>query len=245
MLSAGPRELFEAGRLDEAIEALGVALRSDPTDAQRRVFLFELLAFAGDYERAEKQLDVLAANSPEAAVGTLVYRAALRAERVRERMFESGEFPAGPRPASVAGTLNGRSFETLTDADPRVGARLEVFAGGQYMWLPLEHVAAVSMEAPTRLRDTRWSPAVVRVGPGLRDVELGEILLPALSPGAWHHPDSDVRLGRATDWDELADGSFAPAGQKMLLVDGALVPLLSVRELAVAPPAGSTSAAPN
>ena len=53
------KELFQAGRIDEAIETLGIELRSNPTDAQRRTFLFELLCFAGNYDRAEKQLDVL------------------------------------------------------------------------------------------------------------------------------------------------------------------------------------------
>ena len=47
------RELYAAGRLDAAIETLGAELRDNPTDAQRRVFLFELLAFAGQYDRAE------------------------------------------------------------------------------------------------------------------------------------------------------------------------------------------------
>jgi type VI secretion system protein ImpE len=46
-------DLYRAGRLNEAIQALGTALRSDPTDAQRRTFLFELLCFAGEYDRAE------------------------------------------------------------------------------------------------------------------------------------------------------------------------------------------------
>jgi len=52
-------ELFKAGRLDEAIELLGAGLRDNPADARQRAFLFELLAFAGNHARAEKQLDVL------------------------------------------------------------------------------------------------------------------------------------------------------------------------------------------
>ncbi len=56
-----------------------------------------------------------------------------------------------------------------------------------------------------------------------------------LTPGAWRHPDPEVRLGRASDWDELPDGSFAPVGQKVLRIDGEHVPLLEVRELVVTP----------
>jgi len=59
-------------------------LRDNPTDTRRRIFLFELLCFAGEYDRAEKQLDVLAQSGPEAATGALLYRAALAAERTLE-----------------------------------------------------------------------------------------------------------------------------------------------------------------
>ena len=60
------QELFRAGRVAEAIDALGAELRDDPTDAQRRIFLFELLCFAGNYARAEKQLDAAYKLAPNA-----------------------------------------------------------------------------------------------------------------------------------------------------------------------------------
>ena len=229
------RELWAAGRLDAAIEQLGVELRSNPTDAQRRTFLFELLTFAGQYDRAEKQLDVLARGGSDAEVGTMLYRAALQAERVREHMFATGDYPAASAPAPVAGTLNGRPFLSLEDADPRLGARLEVFAGGRYLWLPFAHVAAVRIEAPVHLRDLRWLPARIATNESVRDMELGEVLLPSLTPAAWRHEDAALRLGRATDWDELPDGDYAPIGQKMLRIDDELVPLVDVRDLVITP----------
>src|SRR4051812_12063011 len=151
------RTLYQAGQLDEAIAALGVELRDNPTDAQRRSFLFELLCFAGQYDRAEKQLAVLGSAGPNAEMGALLYHAALHAERLRQEMFEKETFPSTAARA-VAGTINGQPFSTITDADPRIGARLEVFAAGQYMWLPFEHIASVRIEAPTRLRDLLWAP---------------------------------------------------------------------------------------
>ena len=229
------RELFAAGQLDAAIDQLGVELRGNPTDAQRRTFLFELLTFSGQYDRAEKQLDVLARAGAQAEAGTLLYRSALAAERVREHMFATGDYPSAPAPAPVAGTRDGRPFLEIEDADPRVGARLEVIAGGRYLWLPFAHVAAVQIEPPKRLRDLRWVPARVATNASVRDMELGEVLLPVLTPGAWRHADPEVRLGRATDWDELPDGDFAPVGQKALRIDGEHVPLLEVRELVLTP----------
>lgn len=229
--SAG--ELLRAGRLDEAIDLLGAELRHDPTDARRRAFLFELLAFAGEHDRAARQLDVLGTASAEAGLGALAYRAALQADRIRGEMFARGELPSGD-PPRVSGTLDGRPFTSLEDADPRIGARLEVFAGGQYLWLPLEHVATLRVEPPARLRDLLWAPARLLTGARFRGLELGEVLLPVLTPQAARHPDPLVRLGRVTEWEELPDGRPAPVGQKLILVDGDEVPLLQVRELVIA-----------
>ena len=91
------QELFQAGKLDEAVQALGAELRDNPADARRRTFLFELLCFAGEYQRAEKHLDVLASDGRAAEMGTMLYRAALHAERIRQAIFEQKDYPpTGP-----------------------------------------------------------------------------------------------------------------------------------------------------
>jgi len=168
------RELYQAGRLADAIEALTGEVRSNPTDGQRRTFLFELLCFAGAFDRAAKQLDVLGQAGQEAAMGMLLYRAALHAERIRQEMFATNQLPFSTRdPAPVTGTLNGTAFSALVDGDPRIGARLEVFAAGEYLWLPFEHIASIRIDPPRRLRDLMWTPAIVRPGPGFRGGELG------------------------------------------------------------------------
>jgi type VI secretion system protein ImpE len=229
-------ELYQAGRLREAIEALGAAVRDDPTDARRRTFLFELLCFAGDFDRAEKQLDVLARDGHDAELGSLLYRGAVHAERVRQSMFEAGGLtPSAAVAAPVAGTLNGRPFESFEDADPRIGGRLELFVAGQYTWLPLQHVAAVTMEPPRRLRDLLWAPVIVHPADHMRELELGEVLMPVLTPGAWRHADDLVKLGRTTEIETLPDGRLAPVGQKLWLVDGDEVPVLELRELTIHP----------
>jgi type VI secretion system protein ImpE len=236
--AADARALFAEGRLDAAIERLGAELRSAPGDARRRAFLFELLVLAGQYDRAAKQLAVVAGAGGAAEAGAMVLRAALDAERVREHMFATGDVPSAAAPGPVSGTLNGRRFAAIADADPRVGARLEVMAGGRYLWIPFAHLAAVRVEAPARLRDLKWASARVATGPSVRDLELGEVLLPALSPAAWRLDDPELRLGRAADWEEAPDGAFRPVGQKLLAVDDAFVPLLQVRELILdGPPA--------
>jgi type VI secretion system protein ImpE len=219
---------------------LGAEVRDNPTDAQRRAFLFELLCFAGQYDRAEKQLNVLGSGGREAEMGALLYHAALHAERLRQDMFDKQSFPVSSAKI-VGGTINGQPFESITDADPRIGPRLEVFAAGQYMWLPFEHIDSVRAEAPKRLRDLLWAPAIVRPAETFKGLEMGEALLPVIAPMTWRHTDPAVRLGRVTEWTELSDGDQAPIGQKMLLVDDEEFPILELRELEIAhAPAAST-----
>src|ERR1700736_4823026 len=113
-------ELFQAGKLDQAVQALSAELRDNPTDAQRRTFLFELLCFAGAYDRAEKHLDVLAQGNKDAQLGALLYQAALHAERTRTDLFQKREYPkaVGDSEAiQLSGTLNGKPFESFVDAD--------------------------------------------------------------------------------------------------------------------------------
>lgn len=72
----------------DAMKALSAELRDNPTDARRRTFLFELLCFAGEWERADKQLEVLGQAGPESEMGVLLYRSALFAERQRHDLFQ-------------------------------------------------------------------------------------------------------------------------------------------------------------
>ncbi len=230
------QKLYQDGRLDEAIEVLGSTLRSNPADVRARTFLFELLCFAGRFDRAEKQLDVIADGSREAGMGALLYRSALHGERERQALFREGRIPPWSDGGPVSGSLNGERFSSISDADPRIGPRLEVIAAGQYTWVPLAHLSEVGIEAPSRLRDLLWPSARVKAGPGLKDFEFGEVILPAVAPLSWEHPDGAVRLGREVDWVDLPDGGEAPLGPKLLEVDGTLIPLLDVRELLIDPP---------
>ena len=224
------KDLFAAGKVRDAEKMLTAYLREHPSDTAQRIFLFELLCFEGEYARAEKQLSVLASGSVEKETGAIVYYAALHAEKSRHELFESQSFPTDSV-ASPKGELNGKVFTEIRDADPDIGARLEIFAAGAYLWLPFEHVASLEMGAPQRLRDTLWTPALVQTAPSFRGMDLGEVLVPAIYPFSWKHPDEAVWLGRVTDWAADEQGTEYPSGQKILLVDGDEVPFLEVRSL--------------
>ena len=73
------------------------------------------------------------------------------AEDLRARAFEAA--PATP------GTLDGKPFDWLADADMRIGPVLEAFVNGRYYWVPFERLAQIRFEEPEDLRDCVWLPA--------------------------------------------------------------------------------------
>jgi type VI secretion system protein ImpE len=219
------------------VQALGAEVRDNPTDVRRRTFLFELLCFQGEFDRAEKHLHVLAGAGPDAQMGAVLYFSTLHAERLRHELFQKKDYPRAPTSGEPrGGTIDGRPFESIEDADPRVGARLELFAAGAYLWIPFEHIEKIEIQAPKRLRDLLWVPALVRTGPAFRGTELGEVLLPVLAPFSFKHADDNVKLGRVTEWAEV-DGVAVPSGQRAFSVDGEDVPILEIRSIEFAPAA--------
>jgi type VI secretion system protein ImpE len=225
------KELFDKGKVREAEKALSAHLRDHPADITARTFLFELLCFSGQYDRAEKQLGVLAGTKGEAELGAVLYYSALHGEKTRHELFQKQTYPKTPAAPSASGTLNGKPFESIRDADPEIGPRLEVFAAGAYLWIPFEHITAIEIQPPQRLRDTLWAPALVRTGPEFKETELGEVLIPVIYPFSWKNSDETVWLGRTTEFVADDEGQEYPAGQKLFIVDGEEIPLLELRSL--------------
>lgn len=87
------KTLLAANDLDGAIQAVINHVKAKPTDMTARTFLFELSIFAGEFERAEKQLDVLGQQDVNAMIGTQIYRQCIAAERVRQKVFTSDAVP--------------------------------------------------------------------------------------------------------------------------------------------------------
>jgi len=231
------QDLLKAGKLTDAIQAVIQTVRDHPTDDKARTFLFELLCFVGEYDRAEKHLDALLENKTETLHGSLLYKAALHAQRTRENFYANREYKntsASTAPA-VSATINGKQYASVRDADPRIGARLEVFAGGSFMWVPFQHLERVEIEKPRRLRDLLWAPARV-VSAATFTEDLGDVLLPAVTAEATRDESEAVKLGRETYFGVDEDGLEIPVGQKLLLADDEEIPLLEVRELVFVPP---------
>jgi type VI secretion system protein ImpE len=120
------KHLVESGRLEEAVTALTAAVRANPSDAQARVSLFEVLCVAGEYDRAGKQLEVFSQGgaNPEVDLAVQVYRDLLAGERHRAKVFAGEAAPRFlfPPPDYISAALE--VVHTLSKSSADAAARL-------------------------------------------------------------------------------------------------------------------------
>ena len=83
-------ELYQAGKLADAIDAALSEVKKNPTEISRRYLLSELLCFSGDLARADKQLDTIGQQSVDAAVRVSLFRHLIVAETARQQFFLKG-----------------------------------------------------------------------------------------------------------------------------------------------------------
>ena len=234
------RELFQAGKLNEAVQALGAEVRDNPTDVRRRTFLFELLCFQGEYDRAEKHLNLLADATPDAQLGAVLYFSALHAERAAAETFQKKDYPVHCRVLERPRRDAERKAFRIVRGRRSAGGRAAGSIRGRALicGFRLRMSNRSKLEAPKRLRDLLWIPALVRTGPAFKGTELGEVLLPVLAPfscqaqrrqypagprhrmGGGGRASGAVRTkgvrrgrGRSADSGDSQDGVYAPQPQ--------------------------------
>lgn len=92
---AGPsaEQLVREGKLDDALAALSQQIRANPADSKLRVFLFQLLAVHGQWERALTQLNVSGEMDATHLAMVQTYREGIQCERLRDEIFAGKRSP--------------------------------------------------------------------------------------------------------------------------------------------------------
>ncbi len=119
-----PSELYRAGKLTEAVAAALDAVKKHPTDTQRRGQLCELLCIAGDLERADRQLDTIGQQDPQAMVGVSLWRQLIRAETARQEVFYEGRAPEFVTNVTDGLTRQAKLLVALREGDEEQVAQL-------------------------------------------------------------------------------------------------------------------------
>ena len=148
---------------------------------------------------------------------------AARSTELRARAFE--EAPATP------GTIDGRPFSWIADADSRIGPVLEAVINGRYYWVPFSRLLKIDVEKPEDLRDFVWMPAHLQFENGGESVAL----IPTRYSGSEASSDGLIVLGRKTVWEEVAPETFTGLGQRVIATDADDIPLMDVRSIVLAP----------
>ncbi|MEK6238838.1 MAG: hypothetical protein N2C14_29335, partial [Planctomycetales bacterium] len=142
------------------------------------------------------------------------------AAELRDQAFEAA--PA------TSGSIDGKSFEWLADADPRLGPVLESLDNGRYFWAPFSTIRRIDIDKPEDLRDFVWLPVQIEWANSGRMVGL----IPTRYPGSENNPDGLIKLGRKTAWVDVGDEQFVGQGQRMFTTDaGEDYPIMDVRKL--------------
>jgi type VI secretion system protein ImpE len=258
---------LKAGQLDQALQLLQQDVRKQPADPKLRIFLFQVLAVLGQWDRALTQLGVIAELDDGALHMVHAYRETVRCERWREEVFGGTRAPllfgtpeawmaqlvealgrdadaaaalraaAFEQAPAISGAIDGVPFAWLADADPRIGPMIELIANGNYYWVPMQHIAALHTEAPCDLRDQVWLPATLSLTNG------GELLgfIPSRYPGTLASGKDALLLARATDWVELGASQFG-LGQRVFATDSADYALLDTRAIVFDHPSAANAA---
>jgi type VI secretion system protein ImpE len=254
---------FRAGRLQAAIDAQLAEVKAAPGDYNRRLFLFELSAFAGDLDRAKRQIEMLTFDTPELQIAAGVYRLALDSEEARRAFFEKGQPPQffAPPPDHMTKRLeamselrSGRAADAAkllyaaNEAAPAISGELngKEFDGlrdGDDLFGSVVEVfnngryfwLPLELIASVALNAPK-SPRDLLWAPArvtLKDGTTGDVLLPAIYPGSHAHADDAIKLGRSTDWVTPAEGLTRGVGAKTFLVGDDAAGLLDWRELLI------------
>lgn len=253
--------MLDAGNLSGAIEHALNAVKSDPTDATARTFLFELSCFAGNWDRAEKQLEVIGHQDVKAMVGAQIYKQNIHAERDRLRHFEDGMLPeclmTPPKYVDKLLIANnhireGRFAEArqvLDEAETERPAFSGKINGEEFSdFRDYNDSTSCVFEAIVKGSYT-WLPfeQIMRLKfnekKHLRDYywvqaefEMingtnGELFLPGLYANSWKNEDDQIRLGRICDWRDLGEDILVGEGLRTFQFDGGYKPISDIETI--------------
>jgi len=240
-------EYLKTGDLAGAIEFQNNEVRTKPTDIDARYVLFGLLVFAGNLERARKQIDALERMGPEMAVGCTLYRNLVTSEEERKLAYLSQTKPQVPPTAKDYIHKRAELFAKLKKEDPKALAEAVTEMGDVGCALQ-GTVDGVSFSG-IRDYDDLLGPVLEVFAGGrylwmpfedIKRIEISkpeafldllwihtkiesaeganyDVHLPVLYGESYKHEDNQVKLGRMTQWCEAAEDVFQGFGQKTIL----------------------------
>jgi type VI secretion system protein ImpE len=254
------KELVQQGKLEEARETLSKEIRAKPTEGKLRVFLFQLLAVQGEWEKALTQLNVAADLDPSVLLMAQVCRPAIAIEALRREIFAGNRSPLllGEPEDWVSWLLEANKLLAKGHAEGAAELREKAFeaapaTSGTINGEPFEWIADADPRFGPVLEamiDGKyyWVPlhriGKIEIDPptDLRDLVWAPAtitlstgtpklgMIPVRYPETEKVGDNLAKLSRSTTWVEQGGASLG-VGQRLFTTDTSEVPLLELREL--------------
>jgi len=254
-------DLLKQGDLQASLDALQDQVRSDPSDATHRVFLFQLLSVMGDWNRALTQLNVAGDLDSQTIPMVQAYREALRCEALRARVYAGDSQPLvfGKPQRWIALALQSLQVAANGNFADASGLREEAYEDAP------ETAGRINNEGFEWIcdGDTRVGPFLEAIVNGgyywvpfdrLAKVEIDEPtdlrdfvwapamftwanggeavgFIPSRYPGTLESTDPAFLLCRSTEWIEQAEDTYYGMGQRLLCTDVGEYSLLDVRTI--------------
>jgi type VI secretion system protein ImpE len=259
-------ELLRQGKLNEALAALQNQIRSDPSNAKLRVFLFQLLCVMGQWDRALTQLSTAAGIDAKSLLMKEVCQQLVQCEALRKEIFAGKKLPlVFGQPQEWVGWMiqaNQHSaqghYREAQELRDRALESAPAVAG---------HINSAAFEWVADA-DPRLGPILEAIIEGRyfwiplsninqikidKPVDLRDVVwapanfvwanggtavgfIPARYPGSDEFNDDAVRLGRKTEWVEQGGDFQIPVGQRLFATNEAEYPMLEVRALTLGAP---------
>jgi len=257
------KELLRAGKLTAARAQLAEEVKASPSDPAKRTLLFQALLFGGEWDKAERHLDILAAQNSSTETGAQVYKNLITAERKRMEVVSGNrrpEFMTSTPPFLDAfflareKLLAGKAQEAAAcyrDMEKQLPEITGTLDGVTFKGLT-DMDACIPWFMEVFIHDRYlWVPFSSLLELSISEVKTlfdtiwsparivtvdgltTNCFVPVLYPGSPSSSDDLVRLGRMTVWEELGEGFYRGSGQHLLQVGELEKGLLEIRELVV------------
>jgi type VI secretion system protein ImpE len=256
-----PKELIRAGRLSEARMQLIEEVKSSPANAGRRTLLFQVHTLLGEWDKAERHLNVLAAQDVSRETGVQVYKNLVQAERTRLEVFRNGRLPSFlpetphyfERYKLACEQLKGGSIDEAIKLFENVNEQIPVISGtidgksfigfndaDVFLLFFLEAIAHeqyiwIPFEAIREISITPPKTLFDLIWVPARITTWAGLtlncLLPVLYPESFLHEDDRIKLGRMSEWKPVGGLFSRGMGQHVYLVGNEEVSILDIREI--------------
>ena len=253
-------ELVKAGEVEAALSELQQKVRTHPADPELRVFLFQLMAVLGQWDRALTQLEVI--NDLDKNVWPLVhaYREVINCEKHREAVFSGKSKPLvlGEPQQWMALLIEAQQCYARGEIESFEDLRVQAFeqapaSSGNINGEPFAWLADADQRFGPVLEiifngQYYWAPLQTiktlrsEQPSDLRDLVWlpaevtwanggqNMVMMPARYP-LLSGVGNEYLLSRKTDWQDRGQNVCEGVGQRLLATDESDYPLLTVRSI--------------